>query len=111
MFGSSLWQKQWALLPLALGWLFHTANALIDDKRFGEKVIDKDVVIIGGGASGSHAAVRLREDFGKSIVLIEKQNRLVRDSPILNDGMSSSPHSGERNNLTVSKGWTCQHAY
>ncbi|KAF4458809.1 amine oxidase [Fusarium albosuccineum] len=39
-------------------------------------VIERDVVIIGGGASGAHAAFRLREDVGKSIVLIEKEARL-----------------------------------
>lgn len=37
----------------------------------------KDVVIIGGGASGTHAAIRLRDDFGTSIALIEKQEILV----------------------------------
>lgn len=37
----------------------------------------KDVVIIGGGASGVHAAIRLRDDFGKSIALVEKQEILV----------------------------------
>lgn len=40
-------------------------------------VIEKDVVIVGGGASGAYAAFRLREDFGKSIALIEKQKILV----------------------------------
>ena len=40
--------------------------------------ITRDVAIVGGGASGAHAAVRLREDFGKSVVVIEKQSRLVR---------------------------------
>lgn len=37
----------------------------------------RDVVIIGGGASGVHAAIRLRDDFHKSIALIEKQEILV----------------------------------
>ncbi|KAK6716682.1 hypothetical protein SNK04_007634 [Fusarium graminearum] len=36
-----------------------------------------DVAIIGGGATGSYAAVRLREDYGKSVLVIEKENRLV----------------------------------
>lgn len=40
--------------------------------------IDTDIAIIGGGGSGAYAAVRLREDFGKKIVVVEKQNRLVR---------------------------------
>lgn len=43
-----------------------------------EQVIFKDVAIIGGGASGSYAAVRIREDFGKTVALIEKRDRLVR---------------------------------
>ncbi|KAF4454868.1 amine oxidase [Fusarium albosuccineum] len=38
--------------------------------------INVDVAVVGGGASGAYAAVRLREDFGKEIVVIEKQNRL-----------------------------------
>lgn len=41
-------------------------------------VIDTDIAIIGGGGSGAYAAVRLREDFGKKIVVVEKENRLVR---------------------------------
>lgn len=40
--------------------------------------IYRDVVVIGGGASGAYAAVRLRDDFDKSIALIEKQSILVR---------------------------------
>ncbi|CAE7202997.1 hypothetical protein CFE70_010529 [Pyrenophora teres f. teres 0-1] len=36
----------------------------------------KDVAIIGGGASGTYAAVRLREDLNMSIVLIEPKPRL-----------------------------------
>lgn len=40
-------------------------------------VLNKDVVIIGGGASGSYAAVRLRDDYGKSIALVEMQDKLV----------------------------------
>ncbi|KAK3500376.1 uncharacterized protein B0T23DRAFT_331411 [Neurospora hispaniola] len=40
------------------------------------KVIEKDVIIIGGGAAGSHAAFRLQHDYNKSIVLIEKESIL-----------------------------------
>lgn len=43
-------------------------------------IVKKDVVILGGGASGAHAAVRLREDYGKSIIVVEKQAELVRSS-------------------------------
>lgn len=44
----------------------------------GDRVIDCDVAVLGGGASGAHAAVRLRDDFGKSVVLVEKEDILVR---------------------------------
>lgn len=50
----------------------------IDENRFPlNRIITKDVAILGGGASGAHAAVRLREDFGKSTIVIEKQEDLV----------------------------------
>lgn len=39
--------------------------------------ISRDVVIVGGGASGAHAAVWLR-DHGKSVVVVEKRDTLVR---------------------------------
>lgn len=42
-----------------------------------EDVLEVDVAIIGAGATGGYAAVRLREDFKKSVVVIEKSNRMV----------------------------------
>ncbi|KAL2163202.1 hypothetical protein VTH06DRAFT_5258 [Thermothelomyces fergusii] len=39
-------------------------------------VIIRDVAIIGGGASGAYAAIRLKEDFKKSVVVIEKSDRM-----------------------------------
>ena len=57
---------------------FPLVISVIDESTFhSSKIITKDVAILGGGASGAHAAVRLREDLGKSIIVIEKQNRLV----------------------------------
>lgn len=41
-----------------------------------QTTITRDVVVIGGGASGAHAAVWLR-DAGKSVVLVEKADQLV----------------------------------
>ncbi|KAH7237959.1 hypothetical protein B0J15DRAFT_529394 [Fusarium solani] len=38
--------------------------------------ISKDIVVVGGGAAGAYAAVRLREDYGQSIALIEKEGLL-----------------------------------
>lgn len=41
------------------------------------ETINVDVAIVGGGATGAYAAVRLREDYQKKVVVIEKQDRLV----------------------------------
>jgi ribulose 1,5-bisphosphate synthetase/thiazole synthase len=52
--------------------------ARIDEGNFRPRAtITKDVVILGGGASGAYAAVRLREDFKKSVLVVEKQDHLV----------------------------------
>lgn len=60
-------------IVLTAGLLIAKATAQDDSA-----VITKDVVIIGGGASGAHAAVRLREDLNQDIILIENQPILVR---------------------------------
>ncbi|KAF2035751.1 hypothetical protein EK21DRAFT_96390 [Setomelanomma holmii] len=45
-------------------------------QRKSNKVVLRDVAIIGGGAAGTFAAVRLREDYNTSIVLIEPKSHL-----------------------------------
>lgn len=40
-----------------------------------EDVITRDVCVIGGGSTGTYAAIRLR-DMGKSVVVVEAKNRL-----------------------------------
>jgi hypothetical protein len=41
----------------------------------GDSVITRDVAIIGGGATGTYSAIRLR-DLGKSVIVVEANNRL-----------------------------------
>lgn len=41
-----------------------------------EDVILRDIAIVGGGASGTYAAVRLQQDFHKSVVVVEKKKGL-----------------------------------
>ncbi|CAM1508821.1 Fc.00g025600.m01.CDS01 [Cosmosporella sp. VM-42] len=55
--------------------------------------IQKDVVIIGGGASGAYAAVRLKEDYGKSILLVEKQDILGGHVDSFNDPATGTPYN------------------
>ena len=57
--------------------LFALDGAATIPESAADFIIKKDVVILGGGASGAHAAVRLREDYGKSVVIVEKQSNLV----------------------------------
>lgn len=53
------------------------ARAKIDESEFdAARIIERDVAIIGGGAAGTYAAVRLREDLNTSIIVIEPKNRL-----------------------------------
>ncbi|RGP64225.1 amine oxidase [Fusarium sporotrichioides] len=58
---------------LFLFFTYLTGAALAKPKPVHHEV---DVAIIGGGATGAYAAVRLREDYGKSVLVIEKENKL-----------------------------------
>ena len=55
-------------------------------------IINRDVVIIGGGASGAYAAVRLRDDYGKSIALVEMREGLVSKNDPHRPLAARSPH-------------------
>ncbi|KAL2192936.1 hypothetical protein P885DRAFT_46389 [Corynascus similis CBS 632.67] len=50
--------------------------AAVASKACASQVIQRDVAIIGGGASGAYAAIRLKEDFDQSVVVIEKAGRM-----------------------------------
>jgi len=45
------------------------------DSVAADAIITRDVVVIGGGATGTYAAIRLR-DLGKSVVVVETNDRL-----------------------------------
>ncbi|KAK3358784.1 hypothetical protein B0T25DRAFT_531155 [Lasiosphaeria hispida] len=55
------------------------------------RIITTDVAIIGGGASGAYAAVRLKEDFNKSVVLIEKRGLLGGHVSTFDDPETGTP--------------------
>lgn len=54
-------------LSLALGLSVAAENAV--------EVIQSDIVVIGGGGAGTHAAIKLQQA-GKKVSLIEKEGRL-----------------------------------
>jgi predicted NAD/FAD-dependent oxidoreductase len=58
-------------IALSLLFGYQATSALADIK-----VIDVDIAVVGGGAGGAYAAVRLREDLNTSIVLIEPKDHL-----------------------------------
>jgi hypothetical protein len=67
--------QQSSLLSFAI--TVSTALATIDERNFpASNIITKDVAIIGGGAAGAYAGVRLREDHNISIALIELESEL-----------------------------------
>lgn len=55
-----------------------SAASIINETAFAPSdIIKTDVAIIGGGASGTYAAVRLRQDLNTSVLVIETKGRLV----------------------------------
>ncbi len=59
--------------------LFSIAHAtpVLNERGFApQDIITRDVCIIGGGATGTYSAVRLSQDLGKTVVVVEKTDRL-----------------------------------
>ena len=71
------------LIALCLAAIFFVAGDTLQDHSC--RTVAVDVAVVGGGASGSYAAVRLKEDYKKKVVLIEKEQRLAGYG-------SSNPH-------------------
>lgn len=70
---ASMWKKYLGTVFGVLA-LSRVANA----GHYPLPTVETDVVILGGGASGTYAAVRLREDYRKKVLLVEMEAVLVR---------------------------------
>ena len=78
-----------SLIPAALGSPTYGSNF---PPQF---IIERDIAIIGGGASGTHAAIRLR-DSGQSVVVVEK------DVAMGGNAQTITTRNGQRVNYGVS---------
>ncbi|KAI1084746.1 FAD/NAD(P)-binding domain-containing protein [Whalleya microplaca] len=63
-------------LGTLISWVSHGLSVSLDTSSFSAAdTIERDVAIVGGGSSGSHAAIQLK-DAGKTVVVIESQAQL-----------------------------------
>lgn len=63
-------------------------------------IIIRDVLVVGGGASGTYAAIRLQQDFNKSVVVVEQKSTL---------GGHTNTYHDAANNTTVDIGVIVYH--
>ncbi|KAH6847792.1 hypothetical protein B0I37DRAFT_151553 [Chaetomium sp. MPI-CAGE-AT-0009] len=73
------------------GGLLAAATAVSATSWFPD-VVTRDVAIIGGGASGAYAAIRLKEDFKKSVVVVEKAGRMGGHVSTYDDPKTGTPY-------------------
>lgn len=65
------------LSAIILVMFLRVAHASANERGFGvSHIIERDIAILGAGASGTYAAVRLREDYNRSIVVVEKDDHI-----------------------------------
>jgi len=72
-----------------------------------QDILEVDVCVIGGGAAGTYAAIKVR-DMGKSVVVVEKQYRLGGHTKTYIDPVSKQPIElgvQEYDNTTLVKDW------
>ncbi|CAF9927384.1 MAG: hypothetical protein HETSPECPRED_006572 [Heterodermia speciosa] len=72
-----------------------------------QNVLDVDVCVIGGGAAGTYAAIKLR-DMNKSVVLVEKEDRLGGHTKTYIDPASKQPIElgvAEYDNTSLVRNW------
>ncbi|MCJ1333684.1 hypothetical protein MMC10_010384, partial [Thelotrema lepadinum] len=73
------------------------ANQIFDPASYDpEDVLTADVAVVGGGSAGVYSAIRLQQDYNRSIVVIEKNDYLGGNAETYTD-----PQSGIAINLGV----------
>ena len=89
MFRSSRRSLAAILFFALLGWVA-TENEQRDADISSENTFNVDVCVIGGGAAGTYAAIKSK-DLNKTVIIIEKQNRLGGHTKTYIDPISKKP--------------------
>jgi len=97
--------------PLSLGLIVAAASTPSNRSKFdpcsyaAEDVLVRDVIVIGGGASGTYGAIQLK-DAGRSVAVVEKAGRFGGHVNTVSKRNKlrpkSSPHSRPRADRLVS---------
>ncbi|PPJ55265.1 hypothetical protein CBER1_04287 [Cercospora berteroae] len=81
-----------ARVLVAIVALARLAHAIIGEQDFSaEDIIVRDVAILGAGASGTYAAIRLREDYNLSIAVVEKDDHIGGHTDTYTDPETRKP--------------------
>lgn len=87
MFSCTLEWPPWLLFAAAC---LSFRSSAIDVHFDPVDIIVRDIAIVGGGATGTYAAIRLQDDFNKSIVVVEREKTLGGHTHTYRDPISSS---------------------
>jgi hypothetical protein len=80
-------RHKYPAMPISKSWILRNSlgitiralalSRVVNAGHYPLPIVNTDVAILGGGASGTYAAVRLREYYGKNVFLIEIEAVLV----------------------------------
>lgn len=70
--------------------LTHSVLSFDEGSYAPENVITRDVLVVGGGSCGTYAAVRLQQDFKKSVMVIEEKDTLGGHTKTYHDHATGS---------------------
>lgn len=85
-----IWAVPWRAWLLGVTLFLRNTSSASKDQFDPADVIVRDIAIVGGGATGTYAAIRLQQDFNKSVVVVERENTLGGHTHTYHDPVSSS---------------------
>ncbi|KAJ5371521.1 uncharacterized protein N7496_007613 [Penicillium cataractarum] len=80
----------WPVWPVYFVLCLSDVSSAIKLRFDSADVIVRDIAVVGGGASGTYAAIRLQQDFNKSVVVVEREKTLGGHTHTYHDPVTSS---------------------